>query len=208
MRRRTRSGRRRARRAPRGSSRSWSTRPARRRSSSASWPTACATPTSGRSSTATGAPRSRCCSATRRRASSRRSATASITSPPAIACCWPGRCPAASVRRAARGRPRRCAHGWEQPQRLHTMDGRPLVGTLSIGGLATHTVVHAAQVIPVPAETRARSGVPPRLRRIHRRRRRGQHRARPAGRHGRRDRPRRHRAVRPPGRAAGGRRRG
>src|SRR6187455_579209 len=49
-----------------------------------------------------------------------------------------------------RGRPRRCAHGWEQPPRLHTLDGRPLVGTLSIGGLATHTVVHAAQVIPVP----------------------------------------------------------
>ena len=26
-----------------------------------------------------------------------------------------------------RGRPRRCAHGWEQPPRLHTTDGRPLV---------------------------------------------------------------------------------
>jgi len=49
-----------------------------------------------------------------------------------------------------RSRPRRCAHGWEQPPRLRTQDGRPLVGTLSIGGLATHTVVHAAQVIPVP----------------------------------------------------------
>jgi len=50
-----------------------------------------------------------------------------------------------------RGRPRRCGHGWEQPARLHTTDGRPLVGTLSIGGLATHTVVRAPQVIPVPA---------------------------------------------------------
>lgn len=50
-----------------------------------------------------------------------------------------------------RGRPRRCDHGWEQPARLHTTDGRPLVGTLSIGGLATHTVVQAPQVIPVPA---------------------------------------------------------
>jgi len=56
-----------------------------------------------------------------------------------------GDCPA-----CRRGRFRRCAHGWEQPPRLHTADGRPLVGTLSIGGLATHTVVHAAQVIPVP----------------------------------------------------------
>jgi S-(hydroxymethyl)mycothiol dehydrogenase len=50
-----------------------------------------------------------------------------------------------------RGRPRRCGHAWQQPARLHTRDGRPLVGTLSIGGLATHTVVQAPQVIPVPA---------------------------------------------------------
>jgi S-(hydroxymethyl)mycothiol dehydrogenase len=57
-----------------------------------------------------------------------------------------GVCPA-----CRRGRPRRCDHAWEQPTRLHTTDGHPLVGTLSIGGLATHTVVHAAQVIPVPA---------------------------------------------------------
>jgi S-(hydroxymethyl)mycothiol dehydrogenase len=49
-----------------------------------------------------------------------------------------------------RGRPRRCAHWWDQPERLHTEDGSRLVGTLSIGSLATHTVVHAAQVIPIP----------------------------------------------------------
>jgi len=49
-----------------------------------------------------------------------------------------------------RGSPRRCDHGWEQPPRLHTTNGQTLVGTLSIGGLATHTVVNAAQVIPVP----------------------------------------------------------
>ncbi|MSO95935.1 MAG: S-(hydroxymethyl)mycothiol dehydrogenase [Thermoleophilia bacterium] len=49
-----------------------------------------------------------------------------------------------------RGHPRNCTHGWQQPPRLHTSDGRPLIGTLSIGGLATHTVVNAAQVIPVP----------------------------------------------------------
>jgi len=50
-----------------------------------------------------------------------------------------------------RGRPRRCAHWWDQPPRVHTTDGSRLIGTLSIGSLATHTVVHAAQVFKVPA---------------------------------------------------------
>ena len=49
-----------------------------------------------------------------------------------------------------RDRPRRCAHWWDQPPRMHTEDGSRLIGTLSIGSLATHTVVHAAQVFPVP----------------------------------------------------------
>ena len=49
-----------------------------------------------------------------------------------------------------RGRPRRCAHWWDQPPRMHTQDGSRLTGTLSIGSLATHTVVHAAQVFAVP----------------------------------------------------------
>jgi S-(hydroxymethyl)mycothiol dehydrogenase len=49
-----------------------------------------------------------------------------------------------------RGRPRRCAHWWDQPARMHTEDGSRLIGTLSIGSLATYTVVHAAQVIAVP----------------------------------------------------------
>jgi S-(hydroxymethyl)mycothiol dehydrogenase len=49
-----------------------------------------------------------------------------------------------------RGRPRRCAHIWEQPPRIHVADGSRLTGTLSIGSLATHTVVHAAQVVRVP----------------------------------------------------------
>jgi len=48
-----------------------------------------------------------------------------------------------------RGRPRRCDHGWRQPPRLRRTNGDPLIGTLSIGSLATHTVVHAAQAIPV-----------------------------------------------------------
>jgi S-(hydroxymethyl)mycothiol dehydrogenase len=51
-----------------------------------------------------------------------------------------------------RGRPRRCAHGWVQPPRVTTREGAVLHGTLSIGALATHIVVHAAQAIPVPAE--------------------------------------------------------
>ena len=58
--------------------------------------------------------------------------------------------PCGTCKACGRGRPRRCAHWWDQPPRLHTEDGRRLVGTLSIGSLATHTVVHAAQVIPIP----------------------------------------------------------
>jgi S-(hydroxymethyl)mycothiol dehydrogenase len=50
-----------------------------------------------------------------------------------------------------RGRPRRCDHAWEQPPRITTVEGARLHGTLSIGSLATHTVVHSAQVLPVPA---------------------------------------------------------
>jgi S-(hydroxymethyl)mycothiol dehydrogenase len=49
-----------------------------------------------------------------------------------------------------RGRPRRCAHTWEQPPRIHVADGSRLTGTLSIGSLATHTVVHAAQTVRIP----------------------------------------------------------
>ncbi len=49
-----------------------------------------------------------------------------------------------------RGRPRRCSHEWTQPGRLRVArSGAALNGTLSLGTLATHTVVHAAQAIPV-----------------------------------------------------------
>jgi S-(hydroxymethyl)mycothiol dehydrogenase len=49
-----------------------------------------------------------------------------------------------------RGEPRRCSHEWTQPPRLRIpRTGAPLAGTLSLGTLATHTVVHAAQAIPV-----------------------------------------------------------
>jgi S-(hydroxymethyl)mycothiol dehydrogenase len=51
-----------------------------------------------------------------------------------------------------RGAPRKCAHGWDQPSRVsRAATGAYLGGTLSLGTLATHTVVHAGQVIPVPA---------------------------------------------------------
>jgi S-(hydroxymethyl)mycothiol dehydrogenase len=56
-----------------------------------------------------------------------------------------GGCPA-----CLRGRPRRCAHTWGQPARIHADDGSRLIGTLSIGSMATHTVVHGAQVVRIP----------------------------------------------------------
>ena len=52
-----------------------------------------------------------------------------------------------------RGVPRRCSHVWTQPARVRrARDAASLAGTLSLGTLATHTVVHAAQAIPLPAE--------------------------------------------------------
>jgi len=51
------------------------------------------------------------------------------------------------------GRPRGCAHAWEQPARLRrAATGEALVGTLSLGTLATHTVVNAGQTIRLPSE--------------------------------------------------------
>jgi S-(hydroxymethyl)mycothiol dehydrogenase len=58
-----------------------------------------------------------------------------------------------------RGVPRRCSHAWVQPPRVRrARDAAPLTGTLSLGTLATHTVVHAAQAIPMPPELPLRSG--------------------------------------------------
>jgi S-(hydroxymethyl)mycothiol dehydrogenase len=59
--------------------------------------------------------------------------------------------PCGTCRACLRGRPRRCSHWWDQPPRMQTEDGSRLIGTLSIGSLATHTVLHGAQVIPIPA---------------------------------------------------------
>jgi len=51
-----------------------------------------------------------------------------------------------------RGMPRKCGHAWMQPPRIsRASTGERLEGTLSLGTLATHTVAHAAQVIPVPS---------------------------------------------------------
>jgi S-(hydroxymethyl)mycothiol dehydrogenase len=58
-----------------------------------------------------------------------------------------------------RGVPRRCSHAWVQPPRVRrARDAAPLTGTLSLGTLATHTVVHAAQAIPMPVGLPLRSG--------------------------------------------------
>jgi S-(hydroxymethyl)mycothiol dehydrogenase len=60
--------------------------------------------------------------------------------------------PCGRCRACLRGAPRLCAHAWAQPPRLTVpRTGEPLIGTLSLGTLASHTVVHAAQVVPVPA---------------------------------------------------------
>jgi S-(hydroxymethyl)mycothiol dehydrogenase len=67
--------------------------------------------------------------------------------------------PCGSCGPCRRGVPRRCSHAWVQPPRVRrARDAAPLAGTLSLGTLATHTVVHAAQAIPMPAELPLRSG--------------------------------------------------
>ena len=59
--------------------------------------------------------------------------------------------PCGGCRSCLRGAPRRCDHGWTQPPRVFlATTGQALAGTLSLGTLATHTVVHAAQAIKVP----------------------------------------------------------
>jgi S-(hydroxymethyl)mycothiol dehydrogenase len=60
--------------------------------------------------------------------------------------------PCGRCRGCLRGLPRTCDHGWQQPARIRTASGEPLTGTLSLGTLASHTVVHAAQALPVPPE--------------------------------------------------------
>ena len=59
--------------------------------------------------------------------------------------------PCGTCRSCRLGRPRKCEHAWTQPPRVRRAStGEPLSGTLSLGTLASHTVVHAAQAIPVP----------------------------------------------------------
>lgn len=50
-----------------------------------------------------------------------------------------------------RGMPRKCGHAWTQPDRVsRARTGERLQGTLSLGTLATHTVVHGPQAIAIP----------------------------------------------------------
>ncbi len=61
--------------------------------------------------------------------------------------------PCGSCRPCLRGEPRSCSHAWEQPPRVRVArTGATLAGTLSLGSLATHTVVNAAQALKLPAE--------------------------------------------------------
>ncbi len=61
--------------------------------------------------------------------------------------------PCGTCSQCRKGSPRRCAHAWTQPARLRrSRDGAALAGVLACGTLATHTVVHAAQAIPMPPE--------------------------------------------------------
>ena len=63
--------------------------------------------------------------------------------------------PCGACRPCQRGIPRRCSHAWTQPPRIRRQrDGALLFGVLGCGTLATHTVVHAEQAIPLP------SGIP------------------------------------------------
>jgi S-(hydroxymethyl)mycothiol dehydrogenase len=67
--------------------------------------------------------------------------------------------PCGSCGPCRRGVPRRCSHAWTQPPRVRrARDAAPLSGTLSLGTLATRTVVHAVQAIPMPADLSLRSG--------------------------------------------------
>jgi Zn-dependent alcohol dehydrogenase len=61
--------------------------------------------------------------------------------------------PCGSCGPCRRGVPRRCSHVWTQPPRVRrARDAALLAGTLSLGTLATQTVVHAEQAIPMPRE--------------------------------------------------------
>ena len=61
--------------------------------------------------------------------------------------------PCGTCAQCRRGVPRRCSHVWVQPPRVRrARDAAPLAGTLSLGTLATRTVVYAAQAIPMPSD--------------------------------------------------------
>jgi S-(hydroxymethyl)mycothiol dehydrogenase len=60
--------------------------------------------------------------------------------------------PCGACRSCRRGAERKCAHNWTQPPRLRLEGtGEQLRGALSLGTLATHTVIHAGQTVRIPS---------------------------------------------------------
>jgi S-(hydroxymethyl)mycothiol dehydrogenase len=64
-----------------------------------------------------------------------------------VTLCW--RAPCGSCRLCTAGRPSFCLSPLTAAPRLFTEDGLPLARVLGLGTFATHTVVHAAQAIPL-----------------------------------------------------------
>jgi S-(hydroxymethyl)mycothiol dehydrogenase len=62
------------------------------------------------------------------------------------------RAPCGECRFCLRGLPHLCAASLNAEPRMRTLDGQTLNPVLGIGTFCTHTVVHAKQAIPVPAE--------------------------------------------------------
>jgi len=61
------------------------------------------------------------------------------------------RAPCGDCRACLAGRPEKCPTPAVARPRMRTRDGKPLSRVLGLGTFATHTVVHAAQAVPVPA---------------------------------------------------------
>jgi S-(hydroxymethyl)mycothiol dehydrogenase len=65
------------------------------------------------------------------------------------------RAPCGSCRFCTTGRPVRCERPQVAAPRMRTTDGQTLGRVLGVGSFATHTVVAAAQAVPIPAELAA-----------------------------------------------------
>jgi len=62
------------------------------------------------------------------------------------------RAPCGACRFCLRGKPNLCSASLNAQQRMRAMDGTLLLPVLGIGSFCTHTLVHAHQCIPYPAE--------------------------------------------------------